>query len=274
MNGTDSGYEPVMKIGLEPRDHFRVDPPGDKMYKIAHITDTHLGQHKRTVYKSLGGTGSQPVDVQVRSFTRFKKIIELLQFLNPDIVVHSGDIAERGLIDQQNQLRKMYSNIDNSLPEVQFLYIRGNHDCNRSTRLIRELFPEWDFHPINDSEKVNLIDKQMIIVGSDYQEVGNTGDFDFDPPEINTDVITIGAFHQSFRNVSRSYDADVALTSTAPDGQSVNDYYDILLLGHMHSDYFDFDGGCRIVEGRWFVDLFTFTTAGSHFQRFPIYQGE
>lgn len=101
--------------------------------KVAHFSDTHLGYE---AYPKLTprGDNARGVDL-VRAVQR---VVEDIEAWDPDLVIHSGDVAERPRVDFryllffQQMLNRLRIRPDGSLRPV--VVIAGNHDAPRSRK--------------------------------------------------------------------------------------------------------------------------------------------
>lgn len=278
MSASDTRLSPLVKIPLTPIDNYRVNPPLGKTLNIAHITDTHLGLRERTVYVATKPEKSEPIKRQVSSFEKFRRLLNTLQILDPDVIIHTGDITDRRLWKDQRRYEEFKLSLPGHLKKTLFLYIRGNHDRSLEREDLCKLFPGWDILSLEDSGSVPLADGQIHICGKDYQDINSARAFSTDPSQAPESSIRIGAFHQSIRRVSSSYDANIDLTDLTPENEAVGSYYDLLLLGHMHTEAVQQIGDCMLIDGGSTLGLnvpstigvFTFSKAGSHYQRFPL----
>ena len=107
------------------------------MARILHITDTHLpGEEIRGLH-----------DVPVWEF--FDQLLELVGAMpeKPDLLLHTGDLAEDGAVDAYERFRKRVSAI--GLP---FLVLNGNHDTPE------ELASRLDMPSTSHADKAFSID--------------------------------------------------------------------------------------------------------------------
>lgn len=276
---SDGGtFQPLAKVGLTPTDDYRITPPTDKTLKIAHISDTHLGLKEREVYVPHID-GKSKVTKQVSSFKKFRGLLTTLQAIDPDVIIHTGDVVDKKILNHQDRLKTLESRLSNLPEERLLLYLRGNHDTHLSDIRIRQLFDNWDVLALEDVSPVSLADDQLTVVGRDHQYNPAPRKFNTDTLDDREDSVIIGAFHQSIHQISRSYAANTDLADLTPAGKSVTGYYDLLLFGHMHTDYLEQKEGCTIVDGgsalgldtASTVGLLTFSEAASHYQRFPFW---
>jgi|AntRauTorcE11898_2_1112593.scaffolds.fasta_scaffold28482_1 DNA repair exonuclease SbcCD nuclease subunit len=279
MISDDDSLQPLAKFGLTPTADYRITPPTGKTLKIAHISDTHLGLKTREVYVPDRDGKSRPATKQASSFQKFRGLLTTLQALDPDVIIHTGDVIDQEIVDQQARFNTFKSQFPNLTEERLFLYLRGNHDTHLSDVRIRQLFNGWDVLPLEDISPVSLADGQLTVVGRDYQNRPTPEAFDIDPLDNAEDSIIIGAFHQTIRRISRSYTADTNLTDLTPADKSITEYYNILLFGHMHTNYLKREEGCTILDGgsalgldtASTMGLLTFSNGASHYQRFPLW---
>ena len=273
----NNNLQPIIKVGLTPTDNYRITPPKGKTLKIAHISDTHLGLDKRTVYVPNQDGKSKPVTKQVSSFQKFRGLLSTLRALDPDVIIHTGDIVDKKIVNQQGRLKTLQSELPNRTEDRLLLYLRGNHDTYLSDIHIRELFNNWDVLALEDVSPIPLADGQLTIIGRDYRKLPRS--LNIESPDSLKYSITVGAFHQTIRGISRSYAAETNLIDLTPDDKPVTKYYDLLLLGHMHTDYLSQKEGCTIIDGgsalgldtASTVGLLTFSQGASHYQRFPFW---
>lgn len=277
MTTNGDKLQPLLKVGLTPTDNYRITPPTGKTLKIAHISDTHLGLNERTVYVPNPDGKSKPVTKQASSFQKFRGLFTTLQALDPDVIIHTGDIVDEKITNQRNKLKALQSELPNQTEERLLLYLRGNHDTYLSDTHIRELFNNWDVLAIEDVSPISLADGQLTVVGRDHRK--HPKSLNMVSPDNLSNSITIGAFHQTIRGISRSYAANTNLIDLTPDDKPVTEYYDLLLLGHMHTNYFKQKEGCTILDGgsalgldtASTVGLLTFSQGASHYRRFPLW---
>lgn len=269
-------FEPLVKVGLTPRDNYRVQPPSGTTIKIAHISDTHLGLSRRTVYVP-SHNGTAPVKRSVASFQAFGGIVRTIEALDPDLIIHTGDVLDFEIRNKRQQYEQLLTSLPELSPRRLFLYIRGNHDTLDTGVHVGGLFDDWNVLSLEDSGPVPLADGQLLVHGLDYR--AEPTDTRFDCGDVDEETILIGAFHQSMRQISRSYRANVDLNDLSPSSDPPMSYYDILLFGHMHTDYLEQHGECLVLDGGSAlgletvptVGLFTFSSAGTHYQKFPLW---
>lgn len=279
MLSDDGNHQPLAKVGLTPTEAYRITPPTGRTLKIAHISDTHLGLKERKVYVPHIDGKSRPVTKQASSFQKFRGLLTTIQALDPDVIIHTGDVVDQKILNHQDQLKTLESRLPNLPEERLLLYLRGNHDTFLSDVRIRQLFNSWDVLALEDVSPVSLADGQLTVVGRDYREHVTPGEFNIDPVDNAEGSVIVGAFHQTIRQISRSYTADTNLTDLTPAGKSAAEYYDLLLFGHMHTDYLEQAEGCTIIDGgsalgldtTSTVGLLTFSEGASHYQRFPLW---
>lgn len=279
MVSDDGNLQPLVKVGLTPTVDYRITPPTGKTLKIAHISDTHLGLKTREVYIPDRDYKSRPTTKEVSSFQKFRGLLTTLQALDPDVIIHTGDVVDQEIINQQDRFNTFKSQLPNLTKQRLFVYLRGNHDTHLSDIRIRQLFNGWDVLSLEKVSPFPLADGQLTIVGRDYQNRITPETFDVDPLDNAGESIIVGAFHQTIRRISRSYTADADLNDLAPAHKSFAQYYDILLFGHMHTNYINQVEGCTILDGgstlglgtASTVGLLTFSDGASHYQRFPLW---
>lgn len=279
MSSDGSNLQPLTKVGLTPKEDYRLTPPTGLSLKIAHISDTHLGLKERKVYVPHTDKKSRPVTKQTSSFQKFQGLFTTVQALDPDIIIHTGDIVDKKILNHQDRLKTLESQLTNLSGERLLLYLRGNHDTYLSDVQIRQLFKNWDVLALEDVSPVSLADGQLTVVGRDFQEHPTPEAFDVDSIDDSEDSVIIGAFHQTIRQISRSFTANTDLTDLTPTGKSVAEYYDLLLFGHMHTDYLQQREACTIIDGgsalgldtASTVGLLTFSEGASHYQQFPLW---
>ena len=270
---------PLVKVPLTPRDNYRVTPPSGQTLKIAHVSDTHLGLKERTVYVPTRPESSEPITKQISSFEKFRGLLTTLQTLNPDVIIHTGDIADRQLWEDRPQYEEFKASLPDATNQGILFYVRGNHDHYLSNSDLSELFTGFDPLPLDGSGLVPLADTQIMLYGMDYRD--NLGSKSIPDKIIQRDneAILIGVFHQSIKRISRSYSANVSLTDLLPSSNEFGSVYDLLLLGHMHTNTVQQIGECLLIDGGSTlglnvpstVGMITFSEAGSHYQRFPLW---
>jgi DNA repair exonuclease SbcCD nuclease subunit len=279
MPPRDVNLQPVTKVGLTPTEDYRITPPSGKILRIAHISDTHLGLKQRKVYVPHADGKSRPVTKQASSFQKSRGLLTTIQALDPDVVIHTGDVVDQKILDHQDRFEALESGLPNLPEERLLLYLRGNHDTFLSDVHLRQLFDGWDVLALEDVSPVPLAGGQLTVVGRDYQEHPSPSTFSMDIVDNAEDSVIVGAFHQAIRQISRSYTADTDLTDLTPGDKSVAKYYDLLLFGHMHTDHLEQKKGCTIIDGgsalgldtASTVGLLTFSEGASHYQRFPLW---
>jgi predicted phosphodiesterase len=234
------------------------------------------------VYVPQGDGKSRAETEQVYSFQKFRGLLTAIQALDPSVIIHTGDVVDKGIANNREQLRMFRSQMPELQKERLFLYLRGNHDTILSDGRIRRLFPDWDVLAIDDASPVRLADGQLGVVGRDYQHVPTPEAFDVGSPDDAKESVTIGAFHQTVRQISRSYTADTDLADLTPGDTPAAEYYDLLLFGHMHTNHLDQKEGCTVIDGgsasgldtNPTVGLLTFSEGAAHYQRFPLWVKE
>lgn len=274
MNADDYDLEPLVTVQLVPEDNYRITPPNGETLKIAHISDTHFGLKEREVYVQ-GRKKSRPVTKQVSAFQNFRELLSTIQALDPDVIIHTGDVIDKEILNCQDQIK---SQLPTPSEERLFLYVRGNHDTHAGEEHIHQLFTGWDVYPLADVSPISLADGQLILLGRDYQDNPTQEAFDMDSLDIAEESLVVGSFHQAVRQISQSYDADTDLMDLVPDGESVVEYYDLLLFGHMHTDHLDLNREYAIIDGGSAsglnttseVGLLIFSTGTSKYERFRL----
>lgn len=279
MEYPDQPLPSLIKVPLTPRDNYRVSPNSGRTLKIAHISDTHLGLRERTVYVPTHPESSEPVKTRVSSFEKFRGLLKTLQKLDPDVIIHTGDITDQKLDDNYSRYKEFKSKLPGLSSDGLLLYTRGNHDQLLSRTDLCELFSGWEVLSLEENGPVPLVNKQIIVYGTDYRK-DLSSEPSIRPSTRNTDgSVRIGVFHQSIRRISRSYDANTKLNELPPSSKNTSSFYDLLLLGHMHTNTVQQEGECLLIDGGSTlglntpstVGLLTFSEAGSHYQRFPLW---
>jgi predicted phosphodiesterase len=223
---------------------------------------------------------SRPVKKQISSFQKFRGLLTTIQTLDPDVIIHTGDIVDQDITEHKDRVRTLKSRLPDLTQKRLLLYLRGNHDTALSDFHIRELFDDWDILALEDASPVHLAEGQITVVGRDHCKYPTQGVLGMNDLDNESDSIVIGAFHQTIHQISRSYAADTKLTDLTPAGIPATRYYDLLLFGHMHTDYLEQDEkGCTIIDGgsalgldiASTVGLLTFSEAAAHYQRFPLW---
>lgn len=279
MTPSDHSSSSLINVALTPRDNYRVSPPSDQTLKIAHISDTHLGLKERTVYVSNRPESTEPVTKQVSSFEKFRGLLTTLQTLDPDIILHTGDIANEQLWDDRSRYEEFKSSIPTFSNQGLLFYVRGNHDRFLTRTDLSELFGGFDVLPLEDSGPIPIADGQILLCGLDHRNSLTNESALNEVPQNSDESIIIGAFHQSIKGFSRSYDANVDLNDLAPSSEDVGTFYDLLLFGHMHTNTIQQIRECLLIDGGSTlglntpstVGMLTFSEAGSHYQRFPLW---
>ena len=112
------------------------------MIKVAHLSDTHIGYE---AYKnvSAGGENQRAVDFAKAFILAVDGIIQS----DPDVVIHSGDVADRTQIPIRLMLliRQQFSRLASLRPDGtrrQLVVVAGNHEIprNRKEACFLELF--------------------------------------------------------------------------------------------------------------------------------------
>ncbi|WP_174811727.1 metallophosphoesterase [Salinadaptatus halalkaliphilus] len=190
------------------------------------MSDSHLGLQN---YTTQDGE-----KVRIPSYKRFIKTIKVIQDLNPDLVIHTGDI-----FDENPLLKtKLYHRTKLKLKEIvdsniAFCYIRGNHDPYQSDVILSDLLPQWDHVHLGDRDSYSVCDGKLLLYGIDYRDPSKSTFEDVYPPIKEQDQICLGLFHQSIAAVTRSFDASVSFEDLADKDYSKE--YDVVALGHVHN---------------------------------------
>lgn len=117
----------------QERDVFHIDDANYKPYThLEFKNDPHEFQF--AVITDNAGTSREGV---------FAKAVEMVNWLQPEFVVHAGDLIE-GYSDDEDQIRAWWQEIDGFLKplEMPFFFLPGNHDVNTNAtvKVWRERF--------------------------------------------------------------------------------------------------------------------------------------
>lgn len=91
--------------------------------KIIHSADIHLGSALSSLPKDIAA--QRKADVQ----TNFARMVEFAKSEGISVILLSGDVFDRP--DPPKKYLRFFYEIIESYPEIDFLYLRGNHDLAR-----------------------------------------------------------------------------------------------------------------------------------------------
>ncbi|MDQ6717002.1 MAG: DNA repair exonuclease [Gemmatimonadota bacterium] len=121
-----------------------MDEGDEAKMRIVHLSDIHLGFRQ---YQRLAESGLNQREVDVAR--TFRRIIEKVIELRPDIVVVAGDVFHTVRPTNQAILHayKQFQLLVQRLPESEFVIVAGNHDSprTRETGCILNLFTPLGF---------------------------------------------------------------------------------------------------------------------------------
>lgn len=106
----------------------------DMAIRIAHLSDTHLGYE---AYPARAASGNNQ---RGEDFVRaFRNAVEDILAWDPDVVIHSGDVADRPKVDIRYMLvaQQYFRRLGSIRPDGtrrQVVVIAGNHDLSRSRK--------------------------------------------------------------------------------------------------------------------------------------------
>lgn len=263
------------KKPLYPSSEFSLSPPSGRMFRIAHISDTHIGRSERYTLDTTSGNKSWTKD-HIPSVRNLRSAFTILTALDPDLIVHTGDIIQEDPLREEE-----ITDIEESLPDastdMRLFYIRGNHDNDKTDRILERILPEVETVSLEEHGWITEANGQISIFGADYRKPPFDPPADFIPEEPAPTTITIGAFHQKVNNPNQTQ--EFAVGDFVPTNASLADWYDITLLGHMHTNHLSLkhpvviDGGSTggmTYRSRAFIGLLTFSSIGAHYQRFLV----
>jgi putative phosphoesterase len=177
-------------------------------------------------------------DTHIRQSENFNQValmktIEKINNLNPDYIIHLGDITEEGTKEDYELAKKLLSKIGKPI-----IYIIGNHDARN---VGYELFPKY-FGPL----KPVYQDDQVLIAGFDStipdRDGGRFGQTSIEALkkvliEKGQNKIKIVAFHHHLLPIPRAGRERSMIIDAGDVLKTVLDYkVDLVLNGHRHSD--------------------------------------
>lgn len=172
--------------------------------KIIHLSDIHYGS--------------------IIDSNRLEEIVEKINYINPDVVVITGDLIDKDYILKDEDIK----NIINSLSKIKVSLgkyaIRGNHDY---------YFEDWDMI-INNSNFINLDNSYELIYKDGYEPLLISG---LSSMQDETDFETrYNALRKSIKNNNINTIFNILLIHEPDLINSINtDDYDLVLAGHSHN---------------------------------------
>jgi 3',5'-cyclic AMP phosphodiesterase CpdA len=116
-------------------------PLAASAFSVAVLTDVHADKYNKIENKE-SNTVIYPQN--------YKRCLNEVKSLKPDLVIATGDLANRG----QN---KYYGNLQEIMRGTQTLWVKGNHDSRHFSRLASDNyytdFENWRFIVLDSSEK-------------------------------------------------------------------------------------------------------------------------
>lgn len=269
---TQEHKEIILRQGISNLDTSELKPISGSFFRIAHISDTHLGRKEYRENEEL---------LEVETYYRFLNAIWQALKLNADIILHTGDIVDSDIRNDINRYSKLREQIESILdPSTTCCYIPGNHDSSLTKNYLREIFNKGNLVNLDAFEHpVSFVDGQIQIVGRGYVNNPSWDEFNWTKPDPSNKIVTIGAFHQSFKELSQSFSANCSYSDLVPGGDSLRDWYDILALGHMHTDRIEEKNGVFVVDGGSAaginvetpsLGLITLTPGVSYYERYHL----
>lgn len=183
--------------------------------KIIHTADIHLGS------KMTGKLDIIKSEERKRELKEtFEKLAKYADKNNIPIIILAGDIFDT--IKPDYSSKSYFYGVINAYPNIDFLYLRGNHDCDNKTNLKLpnnlKMFKEdeWTYYYYGDN-------KQICITGIEISKKNplNTKNLNLDKNKFN-----IAILHGNLSNEEPSIDLTLLK----------NKNIDYLALGHIHKN--------------------------------------
>jgi DNA repair exonuclease SbcCD nuclease subunit len=208
----------------------RIDPPPDCSVMV--MGDSHVGQKRHSGYPN------PPVDCA----QKFKQAVTVGINRGVDYVVHTGDVFYESVTEGEcNTVNEAFQMMADA--GTKFLYILGNHECDRGNRLLQR----WDNNGVAihlDQDGIPLT-SDVRVRGHDYQPGSTLSVANMALPDvlINTDDILV--LHQTLGPFHDEPDADLNEINAGTAGG-----FEYVFSGHIHDpERPDWDEGTFVYTG-------------------------
>ena len=215
--------------------------------KLAHLSDTHLGYE---AYSAVTPKGNNQRGVDI--VKAFISTVEAIDEWDPDIVIHSGDVAERPRVDFRYLLQAQQSLsrlADGGRRQV--VVIAGNHDAPRSRKDVcfLELFQGIPgVHVVTVGyQRVDLGD--VVVHAIPHDSLNETNFDEVRPLPGRVNILTSHGVAESSELFLRAIGREFAIP-----GEVMLREWDYVALGHWHKRGPVFLGGEKDGQSRiWYA---------------------
>ncbi len=200
--------------------------------RLVHISDTHLGHSKYSALNKESGINQRELDV----FAAFRKAIDKIIELKPDLTLHTGDLfdnvrpSNRAISFALEQILRLKA------AEIPFIIIAGNHSMPRM-REVGSVFRIFELiggvHPVYKGahEKVNMGGVSISAVPHCLTEDDFKAALSEAGPDKNADF-NILMLHAGFRGI-REFSMEEPGEQIV-DQSELKGGFDYVALGHYH----------------------------------------
>lgn len=183
--------------------------------KIVHVSDTHITPYGRFREKC------------------FNEMVKKINGIEPDLVIHSGDITQDGLLDEYELAREKLKQI-----EADLVIIPGNHDArNVGYKLYPDFFGKK--HRVKKIKNVKIVALDTTVPDIEGGRLGRTGqDYLRKSVENLPGLINVVAIHHHLIPVPDAGRSRNLIDDAGDVLKLVSEnYVDLVLMGHRHVPY-------------------------------------
>lgn len=158
----------------------------DRIFKIVHISDLHLGKTLRSQ------------DLAQDQSSILKQIVEKVKMLKPDLVIIAGDVFDRSIPSEsaQTMFGWFMAELRRALPkDGRILVIPGNHDSPKRIAFAAELFESVGIHIVSE-----ILSNPTLVLKKDGKRAAVWA----------LPFVTHGAYHEFKRNLTKTGYAEMA----------------------------------------------------------------
>ncbi|PAV28777.1 metallophosphoesterase [Virgibacillus profundi] len=193
-------------------------------FKIIQFSDTHIGFHY--------------------SLKQFKKLIDKINAMKPDLIVFTGDLVdEPNNYNWSNDLIKLLHSLEATHGKY---WIYGNHDHGGyGTNIVKDVMEQADFKLLKNSHTVIEVEnEQIIFAGIDDVMLGNP-DLNMALQHANPDLFTVLLAHEpDFADTAVKFPIDIQLSGHSHGGQ-----VRLPFIGHLYTPSF----AEKYVQGKYTI---------------------
>ncbi len=188
--------------------------------KLIHCADLHLDSKMETNL-----TREQAAERKQELFATFLRMIEYAREHEVAAIIIAGDLFDTADYEQKRIKSRVLEAIESNA-EIDFIYLRGNHDKSDFFGMLEE--KPANLKLFNDEEWTDYRYGDVVITGLVFSE-GNKGINKYDRLVLKEEDINIVVLHGQESHYKGKNDAETIVID-----ELKNKYIDYLALGHIH----------------------------------------